>query len=137
MRSRQEIVLAEYNKTIHIEALTSLDLLRKSILPACLAYSKTLADGIAIKGPRRVPVEAETKLVEKVSQLTNQLYEKAEQLETTLSSLPEESLEAARYYNHTVLPAMEAARSVADQLELCVAREYWPMPSYSDLLFYI
>ncbi len=137
MRSRQEIVLAEYNKTIHIEALTSLDLLRKSILPACLAYSKTLADGIAIKSPLHLPVEAETKLVEKVSQLTNQLYEKAEQLETTLSSLPEESLEAARYYNHTVLPAMEAARSVADQLELCVAREYWPMPSYSDLLFYI
>ena len=137
MRSRQEIVLAEYNKTIHIEALTSLDLLRKSILPACLAYSKTLADGIAIKSPLHLPVEAETKLAEKVSQLTNQLYEKAEQLETTLSSLPEESLEAARYYNHTVLPAMEAARSVADQLELCVAREYWPMPSYSDLLFYI
>ena len=137
MRSRLEIVLEEYAKTIRIEGCTSADMLRKMILPACMAYSKKVADGAAVKKGLGICADAEIKLASDVTARTAALMEKTDALEQTLAGIPESAEEAAPYCRDHVIPAMEAARADADALERMVDRSAWPMPDYTDLLFYV
>ena len=138
MRSRQEIALEEYCKTLHIEALTSLDMLQKLILPAGFSYAKDLAEGISMKKQLGVQAQAETESLQKVSSLLDTLYAQAGAIGGAVDALPEEGPQAqASYYHDSVIPAMDAARKTADALELCMGKKYWPMPSYSDILFYV
>ena len=137
IKSRQDINMEEYAKVIHIEALTSLDMLGKMIVPACTAYSKMLAEGVAAKKSIGVDAPAEVAAVRELTDKTAELMALEEKLKDAVAGEPEELNERAMYEHETVIPAMEAARKVADELELKVGKAYWPMPTYADLLFYV
>lgn len=148
--SREEILLEEYTKTIHIEALTMLDMLQKLILPACMRYAKDIAEGVALKKQIGIDAPVEVALVRDLTEKTaalskarDVLAEKVESakhvLDNALSAAPGSvgARTKSRYYYDEILPAMEETRKIADALETMVAKEYWPFPTYSDLLFYV
>ena len=137
--SREEILLDEYAKTINIEALTMLDMLRKMILPACVKYSREVAEGVVLKKQIGIDAPAEAALVRKITDETAALSEAHAVLAKKVAAAPADADARARsrYYRDEVLPAMHAARALADTLELLIAKESWPFPTYSDILFYI
>ena len=137
MKSREEIGLEEYGKVIHIEALTSLSMLKKQIIPAAIDWSKEMADGIAVKKSIGVEAPAETTKVQELTDMTAELMDLTAKLEAAVAGEPEELTARAMYAHETVIPAMEAARKVADALEMKVAKKAWPMPTYADMLFYV
>ena len=137
--SREEILLDEYAKTINIEALTMLDMLRKMILPACVKYSREVAEGVVLKKQIGIDAPAEAALVRKITDETAALSEAHAVLAKKVAAAPADAdaRTRSRYYRDEVLPAMHAARALADTLELLIAKESWPFPTYSDILFYI
>ena len=138
MESREETLLEEYAKTLHIEALTMGDMIRQQIVPACVSYERELAKTVKDKTDIGIAGGMEAALLTEISALTEELYTKCEALENALENAPETSAAAiARYYHDTVIPAMQAARKPADQLETRVGKEFWPFPTYSDMLFYV
>ena len=137
IQSRQDINMEEYAKIIHIEALTLIDMLGKLIVPACAAYSRQLAEGVAAKAGIGVDAPAEAAQVRLLTEKTAELIERTERLKAVVAAEPEALNARAMYEHEAVIPAMEAARQVADELEGRVGKEYWPMPSYADLLFYV
>ena len=138
MQSRQETVLEEYSKTLHIEALTMSDMVREEILPACVSYENELAKTVVVKKEAGVSGGMETSLLSKISTLTEQLYQNNIALDEKVAAIPAApSKDIAKYYHDNILPAMEQVRAVADQLEMLVGKKYWPFPTYSDILFYV
>lgn len=137
MKSREEIGLEEYAKVIHIEALTSLSMLRGQIIPAGIAWARELANGVAVKKSIGVDAPCETAKVRELTDLTAELTELADVLEAAVEGEPQELAARAMYAHETVIPAMEAARRSADRLETRVAKRLWPMPTYADMLFYV
>ena len=137
MKSRQEITMEEYVKVINIEALTSLDMLKKQIIPACIGYSKELAETVAVKKSIGVSAPVETAKVQELTDMTAELCGLTDALEAALAGAPEDVVACGMYDHEKVIPAMEAARKVADALELKVAKKAWPLPTYADLLFYV
>lgn len=148
--SREEILLEEYSKTIRIEALTMLDMLSKLILPACIRFSKELAEGVQVKKQIGIDAPAEAALVrtitEKVALLMEAqktLSDKVERADCVLTDAYAVApggvgaRKMSRYYRDEILPAMQDARVLADTLETLVSKEFWPFPTYSDILFYV
>ena len=138
IRSRYEIIIDTYSKVLNIEALTLLDMAKRDILPAALKYSTYLADSIKTKAAiGGIDYETEKELASTVSSLAGCLYKNIEKLDKVLLGAKdiEGTLEIATYYAHEVFEAMQNVRAVADELETMVAAEYWPIPTYSDLLF--
>ena len=138
MYSRYEIMLENYTKVLNIESLTMLDMAHKRIIPAVADYIKDLTQAIAAKRAvsASIPCQTELDLVQTLSELLDQLSLKTTELETvSAEATAEDSLTLAEYYRDSVLPAMQALRDVADQLELLVSKKYWPFPTYGDLLF--
>ena len=139
--SRYEILLENYCKVVNIEALTMLDMAKRDILPAVIGYSRELSDSILSKKQvsEDIPVEAEQTLLKKISSLTASLYHKIEDLDAALIGVKEhpEGDGCARYYSTAVLGAMHELRAVADELEVLTSKEYWPFPTYGDMLFSI
>ena len=148
--SREEILLEEYAKTLRIEALTMLDMLRKLILPACTKFSRDLAEGVALKKQIGVDAPAEVEMVRRVTDKTAALSAAQDVLAHKVEAAKDVLTEAfavapggvgarklSRYYRDEVLPAMKEARKLADELENLVSKEYWPFPTYSDILFYV
>ena len=135
--SRYEIILENYCKQLHIEALTMLGMIRKEIIPAVCGYMRDLSTQALNKKQLGIGIELESTLLKKISALSERLYEAAEELqkaadkESGFSNIQEE----ANYYKDVVLDRMQKARAVSDELEPCVGEKYWPFPSYSDLLF--
>ena len=129
--------MEEYAKIIHIEAMTMIDMLGKMIVPSCVAYSKALAEGVAVKASIGVEAPAEAAQVKALTEKTADLIALKAELESVVKAEPDELNERAMYEHGTVIPAMEAARKVADELEMEVGKEYWSMPTYADLLFYV
>ena len=138
MKSRYEINLENYCKTLNIEALTMIDMARHDIFPAASAYASQLAANAASK-EAFVSCSAEKKLLEHISALTDSFYGKLETLEAALAEADKytNSKDAAFYYKDTVLSAMDALRSDGDALEQLTAADFWPYPSYGDMLFSI
>ena len=137
MKSRKEILLEKYAKTIHIEALTAVDMLGKQIIPAVIEYSGKLAETVAAKKAIGVDAPAEAAMVKTLTEKTAALVEKRAALEAAIAGVPDGVEGAARYYHDAVIAAMEAARAIADELEMLVGKEYWPFPTYGDMLFYV
>lgn len=137
IESRQEIALEEYAKTIRIEALTSLDILKKQIIPAAVTYSGKLAGIVATKKEIGIEAPAELAQAREITDKTTALSQAVGALEKKLNQAPEETAAAAVYYAKDVIPSMEAARGIADALELLVDKKEWPFPTYGDLLFYV
>ena len=139
LRSRSEIMLDNYNKTLHIEALTMIDMTKKSILPSVIEYQGMLADTAASKKAvsEHLSTEVEEKLLDTVSKLSACLYADLEALEKAIiraNDLPD-GIEKAHFYREEVFSRMAALRGVADELELTVGEEYWAFPTYSDILY--
>ena len=137
--ARHDIHLESYNKRINIEARTTVDMVLHQILPAALAYSSDLAEGINRKRNAmgaNVKATTENSLVTRISNRCDTLYEKTEKLFAELENVPDSLVAANRYYSEVIVPGMEAVRKDADFLEKLTAKSYWPYPTYSDLLFY-
>ena len=138
MESREEALLEEYYKTLHIEALTMSDMVREEILPACVAYEKDLADTVKVKKDAGVAGGMEAGLLGRVSALTEELYTKCSELDQAVADAPkDDSKKTVNYYHDVILAKMDEVRAPADQLEMLVGKKYWPFPTYSDILFYV
>ncbi len=139
--SRYEILTETYCKTVHIEALTMIDMATKDILPAVTKYSGKLADIINSKKAvsKDINCGAELALVTKISELSTIMYEKIQNLEKAMENAATfvDNKELSVYYKEVVIPAMNELRAVADSLEEQVGAEYWPYPTYAEMLFYI
>lgn len=140
VHSRYEVMMENYVTTLSIEALTMLDIARKNILPAASAFTGKLAK--TALGAKQVASDAsctyETALVKKLSDLCGTMYQKADELEAALHGAHEceDATAEAVYYHGTVIPAMQALRDAADELETQVDQNQWPFPTYGELLFY-
>ena len=140
MRSRYEILMENYCKVLHIEALTMLDMAKQQILPAVLSYTSDLSAGANAKKALSdsINVDADTALIAKLSDLSAQLYAKVEALDEAVAKVPTDDVTAEGvYYKDNVLTAMADVRAVADKAEALTSSEYWPFPTYGDLLFSI
>ena len=139
LKARYEIKLSSYCKVLHIEALTMLDMTQKDILPAVSGYARSLAEAALAKRSLSdtMDVSFETGLATKISRLTAELNGRAASLSTAVTKAEAltDSLEQARFYRDTVFEEMCSLRQVADELETLCSAEYWPYPSYGDLLF--
>ena len=140
MHSRYEILLDNYCKTLNIEALTMVDMAKKQIVPAVLSYLKDVSATAAQKKAisEDIPCDLEESLVRKLSALASCFYKKTEALESALleaKNYEGDLQKEADHYKDDVFTAMQEMRAVADELETLLGKEYWPFPSYSDLLF--
>ena len=139
LRARYEIDLETYSKQINIEALTMLDMARKNIAPAVSAFTTSLADSILSKKAvsDAVPTKAEEELLISLSSKLESFCKLIAQLQEEVSkaSSVTDNAEEADYYNKYVIPKMNELREVGDQMEAETAAEYWPYPSYAELLF--
>ena len=111
-------------------------MLLHQILPAAMAYAKTLCDGIIAKKQIGLTCNAETALAQKLSIAADKCYEQAENLRIALEQVPADSADASVYYHDVIVSSMEALRKNADILEQLTDKNYWPYPTYSDLLYY-
>ena len=141
MHSRYEVEIEHYSKVINIEALTMLEMLRKQIMPAVAGYSSEVASAAAAKQAvsDKLSVRSETKLLEKLSAGADELSDAIDALQEAVDKATAESDEPAKsyLYHDAVLPAMEKARKASDTLERICSEDYWPLPSYSRMLYYV
>ena len=139
--SRYEIMLENYSKVINIEALTMLEMARQDIIPAVCEYIKLLSDETAAKKLvcASVNCSMEENLISALSDKLSALFENLEELDKEVHTAHNMSgaQKAAEYYHDTVLARMEKVRGIADYMEVYTAKEYWPFPTYGDLLFSI
>ena len=136
LKSREEVLIDEYQKQIHIEALTMIEMLRKAIIPASVTYSDKLASGVAVKKSIGIEDIYEMRLCKEITSCVSSLFEAVEKLSSDVDKTPEDVYAAARYSADVLLPQMEDARRIADHLESIVDKKEWPMPTYADILFY-
>ena len=136
IKSRQEILLEGYNKIIHIEAMTMLDMAQRNYLPAIMAYSSQLAESASRKAQLGIENGVELKVCQDLSQLLTAIDARAAALFRAIDQDCEsDSAKRACYYRDSVLPAMQALRAAVDDAEPKVGARYWPYPSYGELLF--
>lgn len=137
VESRTEILLDNYSKVIKIEALTTLDMAKKQILPACIRFTTEIANAVIAKAGAGLPVYAESDLAQKLSDETEKLYNGVAELDKKLIAAKEVTgvVETSKYYRNEIFPAMQELRSHADELEMLVAEDFWPIPTYAKLLF--
>ena len=139
LHSRYEILLENYSKTVNIEALTMVDMAKKEILPAVEKYTKSLADTLAAKkaAVAGLPCKYETATVTKLSELSDSIADATDDLEAEIEKFQaiEDVTEAANDIRDVILGKMDSLRAVCDEAEAITAKEFWPFPTYSDLLF--
>ena len=139
LRSRCEIQLENYCKTVTIEANTMVDMAKKQILPAVQSYTAELAGGVTAKkaAAPSVVCSYETGLITKLSALTDQIATQTEALETAVLGLngAADVQEESVSIRDTILPQMAQLRALADEAETLTAEKYWPFPTYGELLF--
>lgn len=141
MHSRYEILLENYSKVINIEALTMTNMLKKDIMPACVTFMKELSDTIIAKKSVGLTssCDMERGILTQVSNLSNSLYSEVEKLDSLLRRVNEftDAYSTAYFYNTEILSSMNVARKHADELEMLVSKKYWPIPTYTELLYYV
>lgn len=138
--ARYEIVLENYNKIINIEALTTLEIAKRQILPAAMKYASSLAESInAIKATGvQASVLVQSELLTKVSDLTVKLNENIGLLEAVVEKADNfdgDIYDLGMMYRYEVFEEMQNLRECADKLEVVVDKEFWPLPTYEDMLF--
>ncbi|PRR79525.1 glutamine synthetase III [Clostridium vincentii] len=141
IHSRYEILLEEYSKVINIEGLTTVEMVRRQLLPAITSFMKELSDTIISKKAVGLSTscDMERGILTQVSTLANKLYEEVEKLNTLIGKGVDyaDAYENANFFKEQIIPVMEATRLAADSLEGLVGQSYWPLPSYSDLIYRI
>ena len=140
MTARYEVELENYAKLINIEALTMLDMAKKDIIPAVTAYIKTLTDTALAKQSLSpdIPTSLERDLVTDLSQQLVCFSDKIKELENNLIKANEyaDDIQAyADYYRNTIFADMQALRAIGDNMETQTSSEFWPYPSYGEMLF--
>ena len=139
LHSRYEILLENYSKTVNIEALTMVDMARKEILPAVESYTKSLAETLAAKkaAVAGLPCKYETATIAKLSELSDEIADATADLDSEIAKFQaiEDVTEAANDIRDVILGKMDDLRAVCDEAETITAKEFWPFPTYSDLLF--
>ncbi len=136
LKSREEILIDGYQKQIKIEALTMIEMLKREIIPACLRYSDKLAKGIETKKSIGLDPDGELTLCKDLTENISELIAKTDALKYDVDNFPSDVYKAARYSSDVVIPMMDEARRSADYLETIVDKKEWPMPTYTDILFY-
>ena len=137
MESRLEISLDEYKKAIHIEALTMIEMLRRQILPSAMRFCSSLASSLEVKERNGLHVNADKLLCLKLSALCDDLLAKTDELDECVSACPSEVESAAFYAADKIIVKMEEAREISDELEKMTDKSFWPIPTYSEILFYV
>ena len=141
MESRYEVEMEHYSKIINIEALTMLEMARKQLLPAVNSYMSELANTAASKlaVSENISVRSETKTLTKLSADADAMSDAVDTLQDAVDAskaLPSEAEKAVAFHDN-VLPAMDALRAAADDAETICGEDYWPLPSYSKMLYYV
>ena len=141
MHSRYEVELEHYSKIINIEALTMLEMARKQLLPAVNSYMSEVANTAASKlaVSENISVRSETKTLTKLSADADAMSDAVDTLQDAVDAskaLPTEAEKAVAFHDN-VLPAMDALRAAADDAETICGEDYWPLPSYSKMLYYV
>ena len=113
-----------------------LDMAMRQILPSALSYIRSLSEGVVAKKSFGAGCRAETALVERLSNLADELYEGCETLKAHLDTIPVDFEAASRFYQQVVLTDMARIREAADALETLTDKNCWPFPTYADLLYY-
>jgi glutamine synthetase len=139
MHSRYEILLESYCKLTNIEALTMVEMAKKEILPAVSEYSQVLADTVLAKKSvsKALDCSYEREMLSQISTLTAKAYAGVKALENALEQAKaiRDVTELSAWYKDEILVKMSTLRKAADELEGLVSAEYWPIPTYGDLLF--
>ena len=136
IRSRYEIKLENYAKVLNIEAETCLMMAEKEILPACMKFAGATAKAVNAMKTAGVEPYAEAHVLADVAERNAKLYKALEGLRGAVKATCHgDALECAKYEHNVIIPAMAAVREQADELETLVGKEYWPFPTYDDLLF--
>ena len=141
MESRYEVELEHYSKIINIEALTMLEMARKQLLPAVNAYMSEVANTAASKlaVSENLSVRSETKALTRLSADSDAMSGAVDELQAAVNAakaLSDESAKAVAFHDD-VLPKMDALRAAADDAETICGEDYWPLPSYSKMLYYV
>ena len=141
MESRYEVEMEHYAKVINIEALTMLEMARKQLLPAVNAYMSEVANTAASKlaVSESISVRSETKTLEKLSADADTMSDAIDALQDAVDAakaLPTEALKADAFRDN-VIPLMNTLRAAADDAETLCGEDYWPLPSYSKMLYYV
>ena len=141
MESRYEVEMEHYSKIINIEALTMLEMARKQLLPAVNSYMSEVANTAASKlaVSEAISVRSETKTLQKLSADADAMSDAIDTLQTAVDAakaLPTETEKAVAFHSD-VIPAMDALRAAADDAETICGEDYWPLPSYSKMLYYV
>ncbi|MCL2186752.1 MAG: glutamine synthetase type III, partial [Treponema sp.] len=139
IHSRYEIMMEAYCKTLHIEALTMVDMVKGEIIPACLEYQKELVDLLRQKKTYNGSMDCtlEEHFLYNITKLSASLLKKLTALENAVleTSQEREILAQASFYRDKIFTAMSELRLVVDELETLVAKKYWPIPTYAELLY--
>ena len=139
MRARYEIELEQYAKLLNIEALTMLQMAKKDIAPAVMAFVKSLAETVSLKQSvsSKFSTFAEEQLLESLSAKLEEFVKKTDALEKALNAAEDisDNLALAKYYRNTVFELMQELRAIGDSMEKETNAEYWPYPSYGEILF--
>ena len=141
MESRYEVEMEHYSKIINIEALTMLEMARKQLLPAVNAYMSEVANTAASKlaVSENLSVRSETKALTRLSADADAMSDAVDELQAAVDAakaLSDESAKAVAFHDD-VLPKMDALRAAADDAETICGEDYWPLPSYSKMLYYV
>ena len=141
MESRYEVEMEHYSKIINIEALTMLEMARKQLLPAVNAYMSEVANTAASKlaVSESLSVRSETKALTRLSADADAMSDAVDELQAAVNAakaLSDESAKAVAFHDD-VLPKMDALRAAADDAEAICGEDYWPLPSYSKMLYYV
>lgn len=139
LQSRVEILLDEYCKTLNIEALTMIDMAKKEILPAAAKYIKDIAKTAELAKSCGAETVFEEETVKEISALVTEMYKALGTLEADVQKVHaiKDTQEMANFFHDTIFADMGALRVPADKIETLVGKDYWPYPTYSDLLFYV
>ena len=138
IRSRYEILMENYCKTLHIEALTMVDMIKKSIIPACIDYQLELTELLSKKKAcGDYDATPENYLLSKVSTLAGCALKKLDVLENALieTKTDREICDLAKFYRDDIFGGMSELRMTVDELETIVAKKHWPVPTYAEMLY--
>lgn len=139
MKSRYEITLGNYCKTIRIEANVMVSMVYKEILPALTSYIKEICEAGVAKNSlsANIPTTYEEKMAERLGKINSDIFEKVAALESAINDSPAKSdvTSLAFHIKDNVIPAMKELRASCDEAEYITAEKYWPYPTYASLLF--
>ena len=139
MKSRYEVEVEHYSKVLHIEALTMLGMARRKLIPAAIAFESDVAKGAESMQnlSPNISIKSEVRIITSVAKDVDDMDEAADELEAELGKVSSMTgMESARYYHDEIIPTMDRLRAAADHAENICGEKYWPLPTYTSMLYY-